>query len=396
MKINFSPPDITKKEISEVINTLKSGWITTGPKTKKFENEISKYCGTNRTVCLNSATAGLELTLRILGIGEGDEVITSAYTFTASASVIEHVGAKIVLIDTSKNSYEMDYESLEKKINKNTKAIIAVDIGGVPCDYDKIFELVNKQKPLFHSKNDIQQKIGRCAVISDACHSFGSYYKGKVTGAIADFTCFSFHAVKNLTTGEGGAVTWNNKFYDKDILYSKFMLYALHGQNKDALAKSKIGGWEYDIEFTGYKFNMTDIMASLGLVQLKRYRKLLKKRKSIVEMYNKSFINRKHKYINHFKNNRISSYHLYIVRLENFSESQRNNFIKKMAIFGIPFNVHYKPLPMFNAYKKLGFKIKDYPNAFDMYKNSISFPLHTKLTNKEVKYILKTFWRELQ
>ena len=262
MKINFSPPDITKKEISEVINTLKSGWITTGPKTKKFENEISKYCGTNRTVCLNSATAGLELTLRILGIGEGDEVITSAYTFTASASVIEHVGAKIVLIDTSKNSYEMDYESLEKKINKNTKAIIAVDIGGVPCDYDKIFELVNKQKPLFHSKNDIQQKIGRCAVISDACHSFGSYYKGKVTGAIADFTCFSFHAVKNLTTGEGGAVTWNNKFYDKDILYSKFMLYALHGQNKDALAKSKIGGWEYDIEFTGYKFNMTDIMAS--------------------------------------------------------------------------------------------------------------------------------------
>lgn len=389
-EIKFSPPDISKKEIEEVIDTLKSGWITTGPKTKLFEKKIAEYCGTNKAVCLNSNTAGLELILRILGIGQGDEVIVPAYTYTASASVIDHVGAKIVFVDCAKNSYEMDYNTLEQYINQNTKAIIAVDIAGIPADFEKIYEIVNHKKDVFKAKTELQKAIGRIAVIADSAHSFGASRNGKMTGNIADFSSFSFHAVKNLTTAEGGAVTWRHiEGIDDEELYKKFMLWSLHGQNKDALSKSKSGGWEYDIKIPGYKCNMTDIMAAIGLAQLERYPELLKRRKEIIEKYNEAFKDMNVQVLNHYTENYQSSGHLYLMRFLGLNEEQRNKLIMNLAEKGIPTNVHYKPLPMMTAYKNLGFDIKDYSNAYDMYKNEITLPLHTLLSDEQVEYIIE-------
>lgn len=392
--IPFSPPDITDREIEYVTDALKSGWITTGPKTKEFEKQIAKYCQTDMAVCLNSQTACQEMTLRVLGIGPGDEVITSAYTYTASASVIEHVGAKIVLIDTQKDSYEMDYDALEKAITPNTKVIIPVDIAGVMCDYDKIFEIVERKKEIFKPKNDIQKKYGRIIVSADAAHSFGASYKNKMSGSVADFTCFSFHAVKNLTTAEGGAVTWKNiPDLDNDWLYKQFMLYSLHGQSKDALAKTKLGAWEYDIIYPAYKCNMTDIMAGIGLAQLERYPNLLKRRKEIITKYEELLDNKKIDILNHFTDEKKSSGHLLLTRVKNISEEQRNDIIVKLAEKGISSNVHYKPLPMHTAYKNLGFYIKNYPNAYNQYKNEITLPLHTLLTNEDVEYICEEYNR---
>lgn len=386
MKILFSPPDITEEEISEVVDTLRSGWITTGPKTKEFERKIADYCGTEKAVCLNSATAGLELILRILGIGEGDEVITSAYTYTASASVIAHVGAKIVLCDVGKDSYEMDTAMLERLITDKTKAIIAVDIAGVPCNYEKIYEIINRKT--FFANNEIQSKIGRIALIADAAHSFGAIRGGIKSGSLADFTSFSFHAVKNLTTAEGGAVVWNKKLGLEDVeIYQRFMLWSLHGQSKDALAKTTAGAWEYDIILTGYKCNMTDIMAAIGLVQLKRYFELLEKRRKIVEIYDKNLRNSGIDTLKHYEEDYSSSGHLYLTRIQGADIAQRNQIIAELAKYGIPVNVHYKPLPLFTAYRNLGFKIEDYPNAFDLYKNAISLPCHTLLTEDNVKYV---------
>jgi dTDP-4-amino-4,6-dideoxygalactose transaminase len=392
MQISFSPPDISQLEIDEVIDTLKSGWITTGPKTKLFEKKIAEYCNTSKAVCLNSATAAMEMTLRLLDIGEGDEVITSAYTYSASASVIHHVGAKIVLVDTAKDSFHIDYEQLEQAVTEKTKAIIPVDIAGVMCDYDRVFKVVNKKKDLFNPSNEIQKAIGRVAVIADAAHSFGATYKGKRSGEVADFTCFSFHAVKNLTTAEGGAVTWRDiRGIDNEEIYKKFMLLSLHGQSKDALAKTKAGAWEYDIVYPAYKCNMTDIMASLGLVQLQRYPKILERRKQIIEMYDKALLSDKTDALKHYSDDFSSSGHLYLVRLLGKDEEYRNKVIEKMAEKGIATNVHYKPLPMHTAYKNLGFNIKDYPNAFDMYRNEITLPLHTLLTDEQVEYVIDCF-----
>ncbi len=390
MKISFSPPDITEIEINEVVETLKSGWITTGPKTKLFEKKIAEYINTSKVVCLNSATAAMEMTLRLLGIGEGDEVITSAYTYTASASVIEHVGAKIVLVDTAKNSFQMDYEKLEEAITEKTKAIIPVDIAGVMCNYDKIFEVINNKKDLFKPSNKIQEAIGRTIVLADSAHGFGAMYKGKNSGEVADFTCFSFHAVKNLTTGEGGAVTWRDiNGIDNEEIYKQFMLLSLHGQSKDALAKNKPGAWEYDIVYPSYKCNMTDIMASLGLGQLQRYSEILERRKQIIEMYDEGLDDCNVDILKHYGDDFSSSGHLYLVRLFGKNEVERNKVIEKMAEKGIATNVHYKPLPMHTAYKNLGFDIKDYPNAFDMYKNEITLPLHTLLTDEQVRYVVE-------
>lgn len=392
MEIQFSPPDISQLEIDEVIDTLKSGWITTGPKTKLFEKKIAEYCNTSKAVCLNSATAAMEMTLRLLGIGVGDEVITSAYTYSASASVIHHVGAKIVLVDTAKDSFHIDYEQLEKAITEKTKAIIPVDIAGVMCDYDKIFEVVNRKKNLFNPSNEIQKAIGRVAVIADAAHSFGATYKGKQSGQVADFTSFSFHAVKNLTTAEGGAVTWKDiPGIDNDEIYRQYMLLSLHGQSKDALAKTKAGAWEYDIVYPAYKCNMTDIMSAIGLAQLKRYPEILKRRKQIIEMYDEALLSEKIVSLKHYGDDFSSSGHLYLVRFLGKDETYRNKVIEKMAEKGIATNVHYKPLPMHTAYKNLGFDIKDYPNAFDMYKNEISLPLHTLLTDEQVEYVIDSF-----
>lgn len=391
-EIKFSPPDITQKEIDEVIDTLKSGWITTGPKTKLFEKKIAEFCGTSKAVCLNSATAALETTLRILGIGNGDEVIAPAYTYTASVSVIEHVGAKIILVDCDKNSYEMDYSKIEEKINKNTKAIIAVDLAGKIANYDKLYEIANKKKSEFVPKNEIQQKMGRIAILADGAHSFGAEQNGKKSGNIADFTSFSFHAVKNLTTAEGGAVTWKNiEGIDNEDLYRRYMLLSLHGQSKDALAKTQKGSWEYDIEIPGYKCNMTDIMASIGLAQFERYPDLLRRRKEIIEMYNNGLKDCNVEFLEHYTDNSKSSGHLYLVRILGKDEEYRNNLIKKLADVGIPTNVHYKPLPMMTAYKNMGFDIKDFPNSYDMYKNEITLPLHTLLTNEQVEYIISKF-----
>ena len=391
-EIKFSPPDITQKEIDEVIDTLKSGWITTGPKTKLFEKKIAEFCGTSKAVCLNSATAALETTLRILGIGNGDEVIAPAYTYTASVSVIEHVGAKIILVDCDKNSYEMDYSKIEEKINKNTKAIIAVDLAGKIANYDKLYEIANKKKSEFVPKNEIQQKMGRIAILADGAHSFGAEQNGKKSGNIADFTSFSFHAVKNLTTAEGGAVTWKNiEGIDNEDLYRRYMLLSLHGQSKDALAKTQKGSWEYDIEIPGYKCNMTDIMASIGLAQFERYPDLLRRRKEIIEMYNNGLKDCNVEFLEHYTDNSKSSGHLYLVRILGKDEEYRNNLIKKLADVGIPTNVHYKPLPMMTAYKNMGFDIRDFPNSYDMYKNEITLPLHTLLTNEQVEYIISKF-----
>ncbi|MEJ6951746.1 DegT/DnrJ/EryC1/StrS family aminotransferase [Natronospora cellulosivora (SeqCode)] len=392
MKIDFSPPDITLAEINEVVDTLKSGWITTGPKTKLFEKRIAEYCKTSKAVAMSSATASMEMTLRLLGIGEGDEVITSAYTYTASASVIHHVGAKIVLVDTAKNSFHLDYKALDKAITDKTKAIIPVDIAGVMCDYDKIYELVYKKKELFKPSNKIQEAIGRIAVMADAAHSFGAKYKSKICGEVADFTCFSFHAVKNLTTAEGGAVTWRDiEGISNEEIYKEYMLYSLHGQSKDALAKTKGGAWEYDILAPNYKCNMTDIMASLGLAQLKRYPKILKRRKEIIEIYDKALEKESVEPLQHYSNEYASSGHLYLVRLIGRDENTRNKVIEKMAEQGIATNVHYKPLPLHSAYMKLGFDIKDYPNVYNMYANEITLPLHTLLSDEEVNYVINTF-----
>ena len=391
-KISFSPPDITEEEINEVAEALRSGWITTGPRTKKLESQIADYCRTSKAVCLNSATAALELTLRVLGIGKGDEVITSAYTYTASASVIDHVGAKIVLVDTAKDSWEMDYDALEKAITEKTKAIIPVDLGGVPCDYDKIKAIVEAKKDLFQPKNKIQQVLGRVAITADAAHAFGASYKGQPVGSVADFTSFSFHAVNNFTTAEGGAVVWKDiDGVDNEEIYHQYQLLSLHGQSKDALAKTKLGAWEYDIKGPWYKCNMTDIMAAIGLVQMKRYPAMLARRKEIIDKYNAAFKDLPIQTLLHYGVDYQSSGHLYLVRLLGLGEAERNAFIIKMAERGIATNVHYKPLPMHTAYKNLGFDIQNYPNAYKQYQNEVTLPLHTKLTDEDVDYIIKNF-----
>lgn len=392
MNIPFSPPDITELEIEEVVDTLKSGWITTGPKTKKFEKQISEYCHTSKAVCLNSATACSEMALRVLGIGPGDEVITTAYTYTASASVICHVGATVVLVDTQKDSYEMDYEALEEKITEKTKAIIPVDLGGVICDYDRIFEIVNRKKDVFEPKTELQKKIGRVAVVADGAHAIGAVRDGKRCGEIADFTSFSFHAVKNLTTAEGGAVTWRDiEGVDNEELYKQFMLLSLHGQSKDALAKTQLGAWEYDVVAPYFKCNMTDIMAALGLAQMKRYPAILARRKEIIEKYNEGLKKLPVSVLEHFGNDFASSGHLYLVRVHDKTREECNKIIEKMAEYGIATNVHYKPLPLLSAYKNQGFDINDYPNAYAMFENEITLPLHTKLTDEEIDYIIDSF-----
>lgn len=392
MHIAFSPPDITEEEIAEVVDTLKSGWITTGPKTKEFERKIAEFCHTSKAVCLNSATACAEMTLRVLGIGPGDEVITSAYTYTASASVVCHVGAKLVLIDTKKDSYEMDYDQLENAITEKTKAIIPVDIAGVICDYERIYEIVNKKKSLFHANNEIQKKIGRIAIVADAAHAFGAERDGKRCGELADFTSFSFHAVKNLTTAEGGAVVWKDiEGVDNEEVYKRYMLLSLHGQSKDALAKTQLGAWEYDIVEPYFKCNMTDIMAAIGLAQMRRYPGLLARRKEIIEKYNEGLRGLSVDVLQHYGDDFASSGHLYLTRIQGKKREECNEIIKRMAEYGVATNVHYKPLPMLSAYKKLGFDIQDYPNAYALFENAITLPLHTQLTDEEVDYIIDIF-----
>ena len=390
--IPFSPPDIIEDEINEVIDTLKSGWITTGPKTKELERRLSEFTTTPKTVCLNSATAALELVLRVLGIGEDDEVIVPAMTYTASCSVIYHVGAKAVIVDIQKDGHEMDYEALENAITEKTKAVIPVDLAGIPCDYDKIFEVVNAKKSLFKANSEYQEKLGRIAVVADGAHALGSVYKGVKVGAVADFTTFSFHAVKNFTTAEGGSVTWKeNSNFDNEELYKEFQIYSLHGQTKDALAKTKAGSWEYDIVIPGYKCNMTDIMASIGLVQLDRYPKLLERRVELVEQYNKAFEGTKVVPLVHYIDTYKSSGHLYITHIKGATYEQRGEIITKMAERGISCNVHYKPLPLLTAYSNLGFDINDYPNAYDYFVNEVTLPLHTRLSDEDVKVIVENF-----
>lgn len=392
MNIPFSPPDISEEEINEVIDALKSGWITTGPKTKKLEKDLLEFTGTNIGVCLNSQTAAAEMTLRALGVGEGDEVITSAYTYTATASVVDHVGAKLVLVDTQKENLEMDYEKLKEAINEKTKVIIPIDLAGVPCDYDKIFEIVEEKKNLFKANNEIQKAYNRIIVMADAAHALGAEYKEKKVGSVADFSNFSFHAVKNFTTAEGGYATWKDKEgIDNEKLYKKYQLLSLHGQSKDALSKTKLGSWEYDIVGPWYKCNMTDVLAGIGLAQVKRYPTLLKIRKEIIEKYDKAFRPLGIKTLNHFDQNHKSSGHLYITQVPGIDTEQRNKIIEEMAEKGIACNVHYKPLPLLTAYKNLGFDIKDYPNAYNHYKNEITLPLHTKLTDEEVDYIIENY-----
>ena len=389
--IPFSPPDITDAEIEEVVKAMKSGWITTGPRTKEFERKIAECVGANKAVCLNSATAAMELTLRVLGVGPGDEVITSAYTYTASASIIDHVGARIVLVDTAPDSYEMDYGKLADAITKNTKVIIPVDIAGKMCDYDTIFEIVKDKKDLFKADNEIQGLFGRVIVMADAAHSFGAVRKGLKSGQVADFTSFSFHAVKNLTTAEGGAVVWRNDLgLDDEWLYNQYMLLSLHGQSKDALAKMKKGSWEYDILYPAYKCNMTDILAGFGLIQLRRYETLLHRRKVLIDMYDKALLPLGVISLQHYGEDFASTGHLYLARIPGANESRRNEIITKMAEAGIATNVHYKPLPMFTAYKNLGFDIKDYPNAYAQYENEITLPLHTLLSDRDVEYVCES------
>lgn len=392
MKIPFSPPDITTAEADEVREALLSGWITTGPRTKELERQIAAFCNVNKAVCLNSATACLEMALRILGVGLGDEVITSAYTYTASASVICHVGATPVLVDTGKDSFEMDYDKLANAVTEKTKAVIPVDLGGIPCDYDRIFDIVESKKALFSPNTDIQKAIGRVAVVADAAHAFGARWHGKMVGSIADFTSFSFHAVKNFTTAEGGALTWRDiEGIDNDHIYKELQLLSLHGQSKDALAKTQLGAWEYDIISPAYKCNMTDIMAAIGLVQMKRYPALLERRKQIIGMYNDALKRCNVQVLNHYTDEHTSSGHLYLVRLLGKDSEYRNNVITEMAKRDIACNVHYKPLPMMTAYKALGFDIKDYPNAYAQFCNEITLPLHTKLTDEMVEYIIRNF-----
>lgn len=392
MNIPFSPPDIGEQEIQEVAQALRSGWITTGPRTKNLEKKIAEWVGTKKCVCLNSQTACAEMALRVLGVGEGDEVITSAYTYTASASIIDHIGAKVVLVDTQENSLEMDYEKLEAAINENTKAVIPVDISGIPCDYERIFEIVERKKNLFVPKTDIQKAIGRVAVMADAAHSFGAEYRGKKIGSVADFSSFSFHAVKNFTTAEGGALTWRTiDGIDDEDIYKRLQLFSLHGQSKDALAKTQLGAWEYDIVGTWYKCNMTDVAAAIGLVQFERYPAMLARRKDIIERYDEALRAIGVETLDHYTDVYSSSGHLYLTRIPGITLEQRNEIIIKMAERGIACNVHYKPLPMHTAYKKLGFDIADYPNAYAHFENEISLPLHTCLKDEEIEYVIENY-----
>lgn len=394
--VPFSPPDISETEIQGVVEALKSGWITTGPRTKEFERRIAEFCGTNKAVCLNSATACEESILRLLGIGEGDEVITSAYTYTASASPIVHVGAKVVLVDVAEDSFEMDYDKLEAAITEKTKAIVPVDLGGVICDYERIYEIVERKKELFHPENEIQKAIGRIAVVADAAHAFGAKKKlggeWKMCGSIADFTSFSFHAVKNLTTAEGGALTWKEiSGIDDEWIYKQFMLLSLHGQSKDALAKTKLGAWEYDILSPAYKCNMTDIMAAIGLAQMDRYEGLLKRREEIIETYDRALKPLGIQVLDHYGEDHRSTGHLYLTRIPGIDRETANQIIEKMAESGIATNVHYKPLPLLTAYKNLGFRMEDYPNAYKQFENEITLPLHTLLSDEDVEYVVERF-----
>ena len=410
--IPFSPPDMTEQEVNEVREAILSGWITTGPRTKKLEQQISEFVHTDKAVCLNSATAAMEMVLHLLGIGPGDEVIVPAYTYTATASVVTHVGAKLVMVDSQKDSVEMDYDQLEKAITEKTKVIVPVDLGGIVADYDRVFEIVERKKALFHPSNDLQKKFGRIIVSGDCAHSFGAHRKGKMAGEIADFSSFSFHAVKNFTTAEGGAMTWNLLFGNEvvltdvdymptvpkkegetwnELLYRLSQLFSLHGQNKDALAKTKLGAWEYDIIGPWYKCNMTDIMAALGLVQMERYQQLLERRYEIVDKFNAGLKELPVAVLNHRGADHCSSHHLYLIRLLGKTREETNKVIEMMAERGIATNVHYKPLPMMTAYKALGFDIKNYPNAYHLFENEITFPLHTKLTDEDVDYIIGNF-----
>lgn len=389
--ILFSPPDITETEINEVVEALKSGWITTGSKTKKLEQLVAERCHTPKAVCLNSNTACAEMTLRILGIGAGDEVIVPAYTYTATASVVEHVGARLVMIDCEPEKFTMNYERLEAAITERTKAIIPVDLFGIPCDYDTIFDIVERKKNLFQpSDNLIQKALNRVIVMADGAHSFGASYKQLPIGSVADFTNFSFHAVKNLTTAEGGAVTWRDiEGIDNDELYHQYMLLSLHGQSKDAFAKTKLGAWEYDIIGPWYKCNMTDVCAGIGLGQIRRYDEILSRRREIIDRYNKGLAGLPVTVLTHYTPDRMSSGHLYVIRLNGKDTEQRNKFIEKMAVLGVATNVHYKPLPMHTGYQKLGFKIEDYPNAYEQFKNVVTLPLHTCLSDEDVDYVIE-------
>ena len=392
MKISFSPPDITEQEAQEVTCALLSGWITTGPRTKELERQIAAMCGTSKVVCLSSATACLESILRLLGIGPGDEVITTAYTYTASASVVCHVGATLRLVDTQKDSYEMDYDQLAEMINERTKAVIPVDLGGIPANYERVMAAVESKRHLFRPANDLQKAIGRVAVTADAAHAVGAQWRGRMIGSVADFTSFSFHAVKNLTTAEGGALTWRNiEGVDDEKIYKELQLMSLHGQSKDALAKTQMGSWEYDIVYPAYKCNMTDITAAIGLVQLRRYPGMLARRREIIGRYDEALKNENVQLLRHYTDDYQSSGHLYLVRLLGRDSEVRNEVIRKMAERGIATNVHYKPLPMMTAYNRLGLDIKDFPNAYNQFHNEITLPLHTRLTDEEVEYILTNF-----
>ena len=392
MNVLFSPPDISELEIEAVTEALRSGWITTGPKTKEFEKEIAEFCSVNKAVCLNSQTACAEMALRLLGIGEGDEVIVPAYTYTASASVVCHVGTTLKLVDVQKDNLQMDYDALEAAINEKTKAIIPVDLGGIPCDYDRIFRIVEGKKNLFKPANKLQEAIGRVAVCADTAHAFGASWHGRMIGSVADFSSFSFHAVKNLTTAEGGALTWRSfNGIDDEELYHQIQLYSLHGQSKDALAKTKLGAWEYDILGPWYKCNMTDILASIGLAQMKRYPAILERRKEIISRYDAAFKPLGIKVLPHYTDEWTSSGHLYITHVPCISLEKRQEIIVKMAEAGIACNVHYKPLPMMTAYKQMGFDIKDYPNAYSQFANEITLPLHTCLTDEMVEYVIENY-----
>lgn len=390
--IPFSPPDMTEAEVNEVRDAILSGWITTGPRTKELEKQIASYVGTERAVCLNSQTACAEMALNLLGIGPGDEVIVPAYTYTASASIVWHVGAKIVFVDIQQDSLEMDYEAVEAAINERTKAIIPVDLAGIPCDYERLFAIVERKRALFRPNTDLQRAIGRVAICADAAHAFGASWKGKMVGSIADFSSFSFHAVKNFTTAEGGALTWRTiPGIDNEVLYHQVQLFSLHGQSKDALAKTQLGAWEYDIVGPWYKCNMTDIAAAIGLVQMKRYPALLARRREIIERFDAAFKPLGVEVLNHYSEDHLSSGHLYITRVPGASLEDRQAIIVQMAERGIATNVHYKPLPMMTAYKQLGFDIKDFPDAYAHFANEITLPLHTRLTDEEIDYIIEQF-----
>ena len=415
--VPFSPPDMTEAEAAEVRDAILSGWITTGPRTKKLEKEVAEFIGVQKAVCLNSQTACGEMALRLLGIGEGDEVIVPAYTYTASASIVEHLGAKLVFVDVQKDCLEMDYEAVEKAITPNTKAIIPVDLAGIPCDYDRLYSIVEGKKEMFTPKTDLQKMLGRIAICCDAAHAFGASRKGKMVGAIADFSSFPFHAVKNFTTAKGGALSWNLPFgnekvvkdLDKNVdntfsgvpeieeetwnenLYRKAQLLSLHGQNKDALAKTKLGAWEFDIIGTWYKCNMTDVVAAIGLVQMQRYKGMLERRRKMIERYDEALKPLNVAVLNHYDEEHTSSGHLYLVRLLGRTREEANKVIEKMAERGIATNVHYKPLPMMTAYKKLGFDIKDFPNAYHMFENEITLPLNTKMTDEDLEYVIENF-----